>query len=56
MLIILLRLILKQQEAKVKKMSAGYFSFNSKWICPDCSGSGYERIFMTSDFFVDKIY
>ncbi|WP_049765306.1 hypothetical protein [Alkaliphilus metalliredigens] len=36
-------------------MSAGHFSFNSKGACLDCGGSGYERIFLTSDFSVDKL-
>lgn len=36
-------------------MSAGYFSFHSKGACQECGGSGYERIFLTSDFSVDKI-
>ena len=36
-------------------MDAGYFSFHSKGACPDCGGSGYERIFLTSDFSVDKV-
>lgn len=36
-------------------MDAGYFSFHSKGACEDCGGSGYERIFLTSDFSVDKL-
>lgn len=43
-----------QQEAKRRHMSAGHFSFHSKGACPDCGGSGYERIFLTADFSVDK--
>lgn len=43
-----------QPEAKRRNMSAGYFSFHSKGACPDCGGSGYERIFLTADFSVDK--
>ncbi|HAB59462.1 MAG TPA: excinuclease ABC subunit A, partial [Lachnospiraceae bacterium] len=27
----------------------------SKGACPDCGGSGYERIFLTSNFSVDKL-
>ncbi|OPJ65243.1 excinuclease ABC subunit UvrA [Clostridium oryzae] len=45
----------KQPEAKIRNMDAGYFSFHSKGACPDCGGSGYERIFLTSDFSVDKL-
>ena len=37
-----------------KNMDAGYFSFHSKGACKACNGSGYERIFLTSDFSVDK--
>lgn len=43
-----------QPEAKRRNMSAGHFSFHSKGACPDCGGSGYERIFLTADFSVDK--
>lgn len=45
----------KQPEAKLRNMNAGYFSFHSKGACPDCGGSGYERIFLTSDFSVNKL-
>lgn len=48
-------LFAKQPEAKIRNMDAGYFSFHSKGACPDCGGSGYERIFLTSDFSVDKL-
>ena len=48
-------LFAKQPEAKIKNMSAGHFSFHSKGACPDCGGSGYERIFLTSDFSVEKL-
>lgn len=43
-----------QSEAKKRNMTAGHFSFHAKGACPDCGGSGYERIFLTSDFSVDK--
>lgn len=45
----------EQPEAKIRNMSAGNFSFHSKGACPDCGGSGYERIFLTYDFSVDKL-
>jgi excinuclease ABC A subunit len=45
----------KRPEAKIRNMSAGHFSFHSKGACEDCGGSGYERIFLTSDFSVDKL-
>lgn len=48
-------LFAEQPEAKIRNMSAGHFSFHSKGACPDCGGSGYERIFLTSDFSVDKL-
>jgi len=35
-------------------MSGGHFSFHSKGACSDCGGSGYERIFLTADFSIDK--
>ena len=47
-------LFAREPEAKRKNMDAGYFSFHSKGACPDCGGSGYERIFLTADFSVDK--
>lgn len=48
-------LFAKQPEALKRNMSAGHFSFHSKGACKDCKGSGYERIVLTSDFFVDKL-
>lgn len=48
-------LFAEQPEAKIRNMDAGYFSFHSKGACQDCGGSGYERIFLTSDFSVDKL-
>jgi excinuclease ABC A subunit len=44
-----------QPDAIEKDMSAGHFSFHSKGACEHCNGSGYERIFLTSNFSVDKI-
>ncbi|MDO5574507.1 MAG: excinuclease ABC subunit UvrA, partial [bacterium] len=43
-----------QPEAVKRELTAGHFSFHSKGACPDCGGSGYERIFLTADFSVDK--
>ena len=48
-------LFAEQPEAKIRNMDTGYFSFHSKGACPVCGGSGYERIFLTSDFSVDKL-
>lgn len=48
-------LFAKEPEAKIRNLSAGHFSFHSKGACKDCGGSGYERIFLTADFFVDKL-
>lgn len=48
-------LFAKQPEAIIRNMAAGYFSFHSKGACPDCGGSGYERIFLTADFSVDRL-
>lgn len=48
-------LFAKQPEAKIKNMNAGHFSFHSKGACEECRGSGYERIFLTSYFSVDKL-
>ncbi len=47
-------LFANQPEAKRRNMSAGHFSFHSKGACSDCGGSGYERIFLTADFSIDK--
>lgn len=44
-----------QPDAKAKGLSAGHFSFHSKGACEACSGSGYDRIFLTSTFSVDKV-
>lgn len=48
-------LFAKQPEAIIRNMSAGHFSFHSKGACRDCGGNGYERIFLTSDFSVNKL-
>ncbi|MDF2845032.1 MAG: hypothetical protein K0R00_3458 [Herbinix sp.] len=48
-------LFAEQPEAKARNMSAGHFSFHSKGACQDCGGSGYERIFLTTNFSVDKL-
>lgn len=48
-------LFAKQEEAQKRNMTAGHFSFHSKGACPDCGGSGYEKIFLTADFSVDKL-
>lgn len=48
-------LFAEQPEANIRMMTPGHFSFHSKGACPDCGGSGYQRIFLTSDFSVDKI-
>lgn len=48
-------LFAKQPEAILRNMSPGHFSFHSKGACNACGGSGYDRIFLTSDFSVDKI-
>lgn len=44
-----------QPEAKRRNMSAGHFSFHSRGACADCGGSGYERIYLTADFSVNKL-
>ena len=49
------KLFAKQPEAQKRNMTAGHFSFHSKGACSECGGSGYERIFLTSDFSVDKV-
>ncbi len=48
-------LLAKQPEAKRRNLSAGHFSFHSKGACPDCGGSGYDKIFLTADFSVNKL-
>lgn len=44
-----------QPEAKKKDLSSGHFSFHSKGGCPACGESGKDRIFLTADFWVDKV-
>lgn len=48
-------LFANQPEAKDENLVAGDFSFHSKGACPECGGSGFERIFLTADFSVDKV-
>ncbi|MCP4135712.1 MAG: excinuclease ABC subunit UvrA, partial [bacterium] len=35
-----------------QKLSAGHFSFNSKGACSGCGGSGREKIWLGSDFYI----
>lgn len=44
----------QEEKARERKMVAGDFSFHAKGACEACKGSGVERIFLTSDFSVDK--
>ncbi len=48
-------LFAKQPEAKKRKLSSGHFSFHSKGACERCSGSGYDRIYLTANFSIDKM-
>lgn len=48
-------LFAKEEFAKREEMTSGHFSFHSKGACEECGGSGYERIFLTTQFSVDKI-
>ena len=48
-------LFANQEAAKKNKMTPGDFSFHSKGACLDCKGSGFNKIFLTSNFSVDKI-
>lgn len=48
-------LFAKQPEGIKRNMSPGHFSFNSKGACEQCGGNGYDRIFLTPDFSVDKL-
>jgi excinuclease ABC A subunit len=43
-----------QLEAIEQKFTAGHFSFNSKGACSKCGGSGYEKIWLTSNLSIDK--
>lgn len=47
-------LFAEQSSAIEKGMNSGYFSFNSKGACQTCGGSGYEKIFLTTNFSVNK--
>lgn len=40
------KIFAKQQTAKHQKLTAGHFSFNSKGACPECGGSGQEKIWL----------
>ncbi|MCP4131849.1 MAG: excinuclease ABC subunit UvrA, partial [bacterium] len=46
------KLFAKQPEAMEQKLSAGHFSFNSKGACSGCGGSGREKIWLGSDFYI----
>lgn len=51
-----IRLLFSNQvQAIEQKLTAGHFSFNSKGACFKCGGSGYEKIWLTSNLSIDKI-
>lgn len=47
-------LFANQLQAIEQNLTAGHFSFNSKGACSKCGGSGYEKIWLTSDLSIDK--
>lgn len=50
-----IRLLFASQLGAIEqKLTAGHFSFNSKGACPKCGGSGYEKIWLTSNLSIDK--
>jgi excinuclease ABC subunit A len=46
------KLFAQQPIARERGYSPGHFSFNSKGACPDCSGSGYKKLWLGGNFFV----
>lgn len=42
-------------DAVRKGMDAGDFSFNSKGACEECKGNGVNRIYLTTEFYVDSL-
>ncbi len=48
------KLFAKQPKAIQQRLSAGHFSFNSKGACSVCGGSGREKIWLGSDFYLDN--
>lgn len=48
-------LFANEPEAIKQNLIAGHFSFNSKGACITCGGSGYEKIWLTSNLSIDKI-
>ncbi|MCD2346805.1 excinuclease ABC subunit UvrA [Clostridium guangxiense] len=48
-------LFANEPEAIKQNLIAGHFSFNSKGACTTCGGSGYEKIWLTSNLSIDKI-
>lgn len=44
----------EQISAKNLDMNAGHFSFNSKGACPNCKGSGIDKIWLGSDLSIYK--
>lgn len=47
-------LFANEPEAIKQNFTAGHFSFNSKGACSACGGSGYEKIWLTSNLSIDK--
>lgn len=51
-----IRQLFAQQPVAMKQgLGAGYFSFNSKGACLECTGSGIEKIWLGGDLSIDKI-
>ncbi|WP_234124223.1 excinuclease ABC subunit UvrA [Clostridium hydrogenum] len=48
-------LLASEGEAVKRKFTAGHFSFNSKGACAKCGGSGFEKIWLTSNLSINKI-
>lgn len=43
-----------QTQAKALGLTAGHFSFNSKGACPECKGSGTEKIWLGGNTYLEK--
>lgn len=48
-------LLALEREAVKRKFTAGHFSFNSKGACSKCGGSGFYKIWLTSNLSINKV-
>ncbi|QOR35765.1 excinuclease ABC subunit UvrA [Clostridium sp. 'deep sea'] len=49
------KIFAEQKSAREQQLSAGHFSFNSKGACPECGGTGQEKLWLGGNFFIYNV-